>query len=211
VVIAIIAILAAILFPVFARARAKAQQNSCLSNVKQLDLGYLMYCNDWDGVLPNFYVGNQPSGNCWFDQISPYVKNTQIYLCPSDAPSENGMGANELTTWGYMANWDAIYFSTASPAYKLDIIQYPAEMWFIADGLSGGKAGNSGQFDQTHRCDSFGSDPVNANGCVPFRHNSGANLGFGDGHAKWLSGGALVLLVRGSPIGSAGSIMWTGR
>jgi len=48
VVIAIIAILAAILFPVFARARAKAMQNTCLSNVKQLTLAWTMYNNDWD-------------------------------------------------------------------------------------------------------------------------------------------------------------------
>ncbi len=47
VVIAIIAILAAILFPVFARAKAKAQQTSCLSNIKQLTLGLLMYASDW--------------------------------------------------------------------------------------------------------------------------------------------------------------------
>lgn len=46
VVIAIIAILAAILFPVFARAREKARQTSCLSNVKQLTLGCLMYAQD---------------------------------------------------------------------------------------------------------------------------------------------------------------------
>ena len=45
VVIAIIAILAAILFPVFARAREKARANTCLSNVKQITLGFLMYAN----------------------------------------------------------------------------------------------------------------------------------------------------------------------
>jgi prepilin-type N-terminal cleavage/methylation domain-containing protein len=46
VVIAIIAILAAILFPVFARAREKARANTCLSNVKQLTLGLMMYVSD---------------------------------------------------------------------------------------------------------------------------------------------------------------------
>jgi len=62
VVIAIIAILAAILFPVFARARAKAQQNNCLSNIKQLALGTLMYVSDYDDRFPFawstvYYVG----------------------------------------------------------------------------------------------------------------------------------------------------------
>ena len=52
VVIAIIAILAAILFPVFAKAREKARQSSCLSNVKQIMLGVLQYCQDYDENLP---------------------------------------------------------------------------------------------------------------------------------------------------------------
>jgi prepilin-type N-terminal cleavage/methylation domain-containing protein len=46
VVIAIIAILAAILFPVFAQARDKARQSACLSNVKQIALGFAMYRQD---------------------------------------------------------------------------------------------------------------------------------------------------------------------
>ena len=57
VVIAIIAILAAILFPVFARARAKAQQTACLSNVKQLTLAVLMYAEDYDQHLPGGAAG----------------------------------------------------------------------------------------------------------------------------------------------------------
>jgi prepilin-type N-terminal cleavage/methylation domain-containing protein len=48
VVIAIIAILAAILFPVFARAREQARKTSCLSNMKQLGLGFLMYAQDFE-------------------------------------------------------------------------------------------------------------------------------------------------------------------
>jgi prepilin-type N-terminal cleavage/methylation domain-containing protein len=52
VVIAIIAIVAAILFPVFARARAKARQASCQSNLKQIALGFLMYASDYDSKFP---------------------------------------------------------------------------------------------------------------------------------------------------------------
>ena len=51
-VIAIIAILAAILFPVFAQAREKARATSCLSNMKQLGLGLEGYMSDWDSVYP---------------------------------------------------------------------------------------------------------------------------------------------------------------
>jgi prepilin-type N-terminal cleavage/methylation domain-containing protein/prepilin-type processing-associated H-X9-DG protein len=59
VVIAIIAILAAILFPVFAQARAKARQTACLSNLKQIGTGLMMYCQDYDEVLP----GNSTLGS----------------------------------------------------------------------------------------------------------------------------------------------------
>jgi len=83
VVIAIIAILAAILFPVFARARAKAQQNNCLSNVKQLQLGLMMYASDNDNTMPLDSVGSPAT--YWQSTILPYVKNTQIYICPSDS------------------------------------------------------------------------------------------------------------------------------
>jgi prepilin-type N-terminal cleavage/methylation domain-containing protein len=48
VVIAIIAILAAILFPVFAQARESARKTVCLSNVKEMGLGMMMYTQDYD-------------------------------------------------------------------------------------------------------------------------------------------------------------------
>lgn len=69
VVIAIIAILAAILFPVFARARAKAQQASCLSNLKQIALAEKMYASDWADLWSN--------DNCHFRplRLEPYIKS----------------------------------------------------------------------------------------------------------------------------------------
>lgn len=96
VVIAIIAILAAILFPVFARAREKARTASCQSNMKQLGLAVLMYMTDYDQTLPNLrfwptggynYSFPDGSGNIrcyfWVEAVQPYIKNYQIFLCPS--------------------------------------------------------------------------------------------------------------------------------
>jgi prepilin-type N-terminal cleavage/methylation domain-containing protein/prepilin-type processing-associated H-X9-DG protein len=110
VVIAIIAILAAILFPVFSHAREKARQTSCLSNMKQLGLGFSQYVQDYDERLPGTAIiapGCAPPG--WWDDrglaghwvpaglirrfpawtvtygaIYPYVRNEPIYYCPSD-------------------------------------------------------------------------------------------------------------------------------
>lgn len=58
VVIAIIALLAAVLFPVFARAREKARQTVCVSNMKQLGLGFAQYAQDYDGGYPNACSAN---------------------------------------------------------------------------------------------------------------------------------------------------------
>ncbi len=83
VVIAIIAILAAILFPVFAKAREKARQTSCLSNIRQLGTAAQMYAEDYDEM----YQFGCPDGWWWDTWIMtgvPYVKNLQIYRCPSD-------------------------------------------------------------------------------------------------------------------------------
>ena len=83
VVIAIIALLAAILFPVFARARENARRASCQSNMKQLGLGLLQYTQDYDERFP-FPRKGAAYGDGWGGQIYPYVKSTQVYVCPSE-------------------------------------------------------------------------------------------------------------------------------
>ena len=87
VVIAIIAILAAILFPVFAKAREKARQSSCNSNVKQIMTAILSYAQDYDETLPRGYYYIPPGGTndwlSWAQFIYPYIKNQQLFTCPS--------------------------------------------------------------------------------------------------------------------------------
>src|SRR5437773_7540417 len=84
VVIAIIAILAAILFPVFAQTREKARQANCQSNLKNLALAILMYAQDYDEHLPLYNYPQPTGGNLrWGALIEPYVKNLQIFICPS--------------------------------------------------------------------------------------------------------------------------------
>ena len=101
VVIAIIAILAAILFPVFAQAREKARQATCLSNFKQIGTGVQMYVQDWDETYPNNRLAVfKGGGECsklmvtWKTATQPYVKNLDVYRCPSNPknklPDETG-------------------------------------------------------------------------------------------------------------------------
>ncbi len=101
VVVAIIAILAALLFPVFAQARAKARETSCLSNLKQAGNAFAMYVQDYDGqypyavdpadrftsqiwnAFPNFQA--QISILPWLHEtLQPYVKSREMFHCPGD-------------------------------------------------------------------------------------------------------------------------------
>ncbi|MBM3475025.1 MAG: DUF1559 domain-containing protein [Armatimonadetes bacterium] len=97
VVIAIIAILAGILFPVLLRAKESARRTKCASNLRQLGLALQMYAGDYDGLIPlTFPV---PHNMIWRDDIGatshgrlyPYINNLSIYYCPtSTAIKEDG-------------------------------------------------------------------------------------------------------------------------
>lgn len=104
VVIAIIAVLAAILFPVFAQAREKARQTACASNLRQIGLAFQMYVSDSDDKLPDrrdlktalgfrpwaTWPPSDPRGGWAVEIMQPYVKNTQIWSCPSVTGSPMG-------------------------------------------------------------------------------------------------------------------------
>lgn len=93
VVIAIIAILAAILFPVFARARENARRSSCQSNLKQIGIGLMQYTQDFDEKFPYVVTDTVApatpvfcsDATLWSDSVQPYIKSTQVFVCPSAA------------------------------------------------------------------------------------------------------------------------------
>ena len=105
VVIAIIALIAAILFPVFASAREKARQTACLSNEKQIGLGFMQYVQDNDEMYP---VGLNTAyhGAGWGGAIYPYVKTINVFNCPSDANAIPGQDVS----YGYNYNIPNLQF-----------------------------------------------------------------------------------------------------
>jgi prepilin-type N-terminal cleavage/methylation domain-containing protein/prepilin-type processing-associated H-X9-DG protein len=76
-VIAIIAILASILFPLFARARESARRLSCASNLEQLGVALGMYAQSYDG--------HYPRKNNDFGALYRYCSSTDVFYCPSDS------------------------------------------------------------------------------------------------------------------------------
>jgi len=99
VVIAIIAILAAILFPVFAKVRDKARQTSCASNLKQIALATLMYCQDNEEQFPIGYIDDPVTNTVtsWPGEIAPYVKSIGVLACPNDSAAGK---ADKNAGWG---------------------------------------------------------------------------------------------------------------
>jgi prepilin-type N-terminal cleavage/methylation domain-containing protein len=101
VVIAIIAILAAILFPVFAQAKLAAKATSCMSNLRQLDISFVMYQTDNDDQFPLGAYGTATNTTFWHDEINPYVKNKQIWLCQCSTVKEKDASGAQTTHFGY--------------------------------------------------------------------------------------------------------------
>jgi prepilin-type N-terminal cleavage/methylation domain-containing protein/prepilin-type processing-associated H-X9-DG protein len=192
VVIAIIAILAAILFPVFAQARESARTASCLSNVKQISLGIMMYVQDYDEKFcpsrystkgPAFDTPDTPWNNTknehtdWAHLIYPYVKNTQIFHCPSAADGQqldpgnvnsDTTGAttyavnNRLTgRWG-QGEWQG------HDMIKLAAMSFPATTIMVVENSSQGSGGsennekNGWGWDDGHQRLLNGSNVANA-------------------------------------------------
>ncbi len=105
VVIAIIAILAAILFPVFAQAKLAAKATSCASNLRQLDVSFVMYQSDNDDRFPLSAYGTPTSVVIWHDMIDPYVKNKELWWCPCSNVSKFDTGGAVTSHFGYNARY----------------------------------------------------------------------------------------------------------
>lgn len=200
VVIAIIAILAAILFPVFARAREKARTTNCLSNVKQITLGFDMYATDSDEAYPLEYINGTFDATTtyagkalgvtnyiiWVDSIMPYVKNEQMFVCPS------------TRLWlSYGINRG---MSGRSAAY----LEYPSESLLVCDtAIYNGRAEWAYRYvTEAHSADPAYWLPAHGGGGDEAGHFGSYNVGFCDGHAKLQNFGQLQSVTYG------GSTYW---
>jgi prepilin-type N-terminal cleavage/methylation domain-containing protein/prepilin-type processing-associated H-X9-DG protein len=200
VVIAIIAILAAILFPVFAQARAKARQSACLSNMKQLGTGLMMYAQDYDETMPlNDYVGNgmaplagwrdPRAGDSWASGLYPYVKNLHIYVCPEavhyPAPGIVWRSPDKFEdgTVSYLMNY-------ATRGRPIAAVPAPADLIFLHEGDRRWRVAHCRPRPTTPTSTKY--TEINYD-FYDSRHNNGATLLFADGHAKWRRKDAILI------------------
>ncbi len=181
VVIAIIAILAAILFPVFAQAREKARTASCMSNMKQLALGWLMYQQDYDELFPMNRPPDPSDPNGWATWrwvIQPYLKNTQIYRCPSKPwfRGEMDWPTIDPNHHDYRANY-ACNGNVFSVARSDSEIPKPANLIMLLETRDFWPDLGTWTIPWNYDQDA---------GSIGFWHNKGCNWAFADGHVKWM-------------------------
>ena len=195
VVIAIIAILAAMLLPALSKAREKARQVVCMSNLKQIGLAEMMYVQDYDGFMAYSVASYRHPVDegewfyCWVDCLFPYVTDKTYYDGKSDTPGIFRCPAERACVENYLGKKISNYARNTSlgtfkaPGWtpfeardgfrKLDRCYQPSQCGIIVD-----KAPKWGRLDV---------QPLSSDDIVylSLRHSGGANILFTDGHVEW--------------------------
>lgn len=192
VVIAIITILMAMLLPALKTARGKSHQIACIGNLKQIGSCVQMYCGDNDEYIPPYrYSCAYPDRYAWMDFIGGYagyeygdtVRNTKksasaqsVFKCPAGdnqtlAQTDGGISSNYGCNYSLFADR---YFSVRLK--KLKDVRALSRCAFVCDVLPYAGALY------------FNYPDIDPSTCsvVNYRHFTGANILYGDGHSGWL-------------------------
>jgi prepilin-type processing-associated H-X9-DG protein/prepilin-type N-terminal cleavage/methylation domain-containing protein len=191
-VIAIIGILAGLLLPALAQARAGAQRINCLSNLRQLGLAIHLYAGDWSNLLP--CPTDKGPFTCWFYAVDPYVLAPGSSTTPTNAqklalikqdPSWSRFDASSRIKWRTIKmnrklvgkakeGVDVPACDANPPQRRITQVPHPDTTPLLFDG----------------RCEESNSsvDKARYDGWETYvarRHLDGANVLFVDGHVQW--------------------------
>lgn len=212
IVISIIALLAAILFPVFARARENARRSSCQSNLKQIGLGLVQYTQDYDERTPGVWKQAGPTANAdvteWPDLIFPYVKSAQLFVCPSATASETlgyttyrpqafnpnvpqmTYAYNNLLTNPVTNDAAQINSNYGQAGVALAAVEAPSETFWITDAWNdphfniGANTDVAAWYDDRYGA-TYPQSVAPHTHTLRKRHFEGFNAVYYDGHVKW--------------------------
>ena len=178
------------MFPVFGRARENARRSSCQSNLKQINLGFNQYTQDYDEKFPPASIDlngggfNSVADKGWVEILQPYLKSTQIFQCPSETNAPDTTGG---TTAGYTDYFYNYMLGPVTGGISEAAVENTTLCILDADGVSytSNYAHDGGT--TVDALATFVSTQANLQ-----RHLEGANYGFVDGHVKWIKGDSVI-------------------
>lgn len=196
VVLAIIVVICAILFPVLSRARAAARKTTCASNLHQIGLALTMYSDDHDALGPpttgwHIWGGNGTNGDYpgpgWEERIDPYVKNRAVYRCPA-APG--------VVQFAYFLNTRFFWLVKGMPQVQwgcaaVNHAYLSAPSYYVMAGdcsspnLLPPPVGSAPLPEDSCDKDNMTYQCLRYHGTF---HGNGSNVLFADGHAKFFTG-----------------------
>lgn len=191
VVVAVIALLAAFLFPVFAQARAKARQTVCLSNLRQIGLAVEQYASDYDDtlmpgiLLPTSGPNGDPLYAGWAGACNTYAHAPGIFRCPASSAPDTGPAAlvsSTLLSYFFNLNLGGAEAPAGLPRARLAA---PAATVLVAE-TSEGLPGVYVPFQQPGETISPFANAFAATVPSASRHQGGRCFLLADGHVKWL-------------------------
>jgi len=169
VVIGVIAVLAAILFPIITSATRSARKAKCVSNLRQLYLAQKIYSDDYDRTL----VPARAGGVTWCQILQPDMKSKELVLCPEDHTPQTVSGSEDLPH-SYGINYNLTYNTSGAPfVFSMSTLNRTTDLLIFFDMKPSAKA--MGSSYNTHRLTRLDT-----------RHGGRCGVVFLDGHAKML-------------------------
>ncbi len=193
-VIAIMVVLAAILFPVFAQAKEAAKKASCINQLKQLSIAVLLYAGDYDDMMVDttpinegggkvlHWFGRATTGSVWSwdlqgGRLQPYIKNnTVVTICPAGLDLAFYPSFNIPITYGMSTN---LFEGLPSNDRSLSYASNPAETLLFSDSATVVPTLPAVMY-RTH---TFAAGQLGT-GMAHARHSNKTVVGWLDGHAK---------------------------
>ena len=199
VVVAIIAVLAAILFPVFARAKEKARITSCTNNLRQLGTAFAMYRTDHDGRMPwDWYTDDNNITQRWIHLIYTYAgNNDQVFQCPTHPATDEADWSPPYTTRGPLSSYYYCHYylggvsegdikNAAGTIMLMDGWYFPHKTADYTAGMF--NSPNANGVVMANWVNGITDTYVNAEILDQMRrHNEGVVAAYLDGHVKWIN------------------------
>ena len=187
VVIAIIAILAAMLLPALAQAREKARTISCVNNLKQIQLGWMMYADAHNETLGGAQVYQSGTYRSWYQVLEPYGVTEAIARCPSQKEQLPGYGCNWRGVGYQIGRPDRVGTSLYQyDGLPLARIKSPSSLIMMGDSYVVAAGGGAPGFSNAISAN-FIYVEANTMPALCGRHNYGNNFSFTDGHVEWVN------------------------